>query len=63
MSEVESYTGVQTLVVNTCWCGVRHAIPKELDDARMRSFNSRERKTIAIYCPLGHKYYPAGEPK
>ena len=45
--ETLTYTG--TLVVKTCWCGVRHAIPSEL--ARQASHNGH-----AVFCPLGHEW-------
>lgn len=42
-----TYTG--SLVVETCWCGIRHAIPSEL--ARQAKHNGK-----AVYCPLGHRW-------
>lgn len=42
-----TYSG--TLVIKTCWCGIRHAIPSEL--ARQAEHNGR-----AVYCPLGHEW-------
>lgn len=41
-----TYAGA--LVVKTCWCGIRHAIPSEL--ARQLVEGS------TVYCPLGHSY-------
>jgi hypothetical protein len=49
----------QTLVVVTCWCGMRHAIPKELDEFCHREH--RDGKSHTVYCPLGHTYSIAGE--
>lgn len=43
------------LVVRTCWCGVRHAIPSNLDATIRKS------KSNGAYCPLGHQYFHAGE--
>ncbi len=40
-----TYTG--TLTITTCWCGIRHALPRELYDWAHRT--GRE-----TYCPLGH---------
>jgi DNA-binding transcriptional LysR family regulator len=42
------YTG--TLVVRRCWCGIRHAIPSELDAQLLRSRENH------AFCPLGHRY-------
>jgi hypothetical protein len=41
------YTG--TLEVTTCWCGIAHAIPRDL----MRQANE---EGITGWCPLGHKW-------
>lgn len=43
-----TYSG--TLVLRTCWCGIRHSIPDELD--RM----ARGSKGFKVYCPLGHAW-------
>lgn len=37
------------LVIETCWCGIGHAIPADL--ARMAAENG-----TAVYCPLGHRW-------
>jgi len=42
-----TYTG--RLVVETCWCGTRHAIPSELADMA-------EQNGHTVYCPLGHQW-------
>ena len=47
-----SYTG--SLVVTNCWCGIRHAVPKDLYD-----FASRDHSK-SIYCPLGHSWVFSG---
>lgn len=47
MSATLQYTG--TLVVTTCWCGVRHGVPSEL-------YRQAERHGMTVYCPLGHKW-------
>jgi hypothetical protein len=41
------YSG--TLTVVQCWCGIRHAIPVELD--RQARDNGK-----TVYCPLGHSW-------
>lgn len=57
-TETISYRG--QLVVNTCWCGMRHAIPQELYDLQHRQHRDGwEQQTI--YCPLGHGYSIAGK--
>src|SRR5689334_2143953 len=48
------------LVVLTCWCGINHAVPRNLRDFQMRQHNDGERVT-SIYCPLGHTHAPAGK--
>lgn len=50
------------LVVVRCWCGLQHAVPESLHDAQLRQFND-DKPMTAIYCPLGHTWYPAGETK
>lgn len=49
-----------TLVVVTCWCGMRHAVPEELDDVQQRQHRDGENQTD-IYCPLGHCHIRAGK--
>lgn len=54
-----TYSG--ELVILSCWCGVKHAVPSSLRDEQLRQ---RERgKSMSVYCPLGHSYAPAGESK
>lgn len=53
-----SYAG--TLTVVTCWCGMRHAIPSELDEFQDRQHDNGEKQT-SIYCPLGHTHIRAGK--
>lgn len=53
-----SYTG--QLVVTTCWCGIRHAVPEELYDLVHRQHEDG-RAQRSIYCPLGHPWTFAGE--
>jgi hypothetical protein len=43
-----TYSG--SLVIRRCWCGIRHAIPSELDYALDHDRNQ------GAYCPLGHSY-------
>lgn len=42
-------TYTEELVTHACWCGINHAIPRNLDR------QAREKGT-AVYCPLGHKW-------
>lgn len=49
-----------TLVVVTCWCGINHAIPQDLDDFQSRQHRDGV-KQLGIYCPLGHTHVRAGE--
>jgi hypothetical protein len=58
VSDTLVYSG--QLVVVTCWCGMRHAIPSELDDFQDRQHDDGEKQT-AIYCPLGHSHIRAGK--
>lgn len=53
-------TYIGRLVVNTCWCGIRHAVPEELENFQQRQHNDGESVT-SIYCPLGHSYVPSGK--
>lgn len=59
MSELLNYSG--QLVVSKCFCGMRHAVPVELEEHQNRAHARGER--FSIYCPLGHGYIPAGEPE
>lgn len=47
MSDTLTYTG--TLIVTTCWCGIRHSIPTEL-------YEQAKRHGKTVYCPLGHAW-------
>lgn len=49
-----------TLVVDQCWCGIWHAIPRQLKAEQKRQHTNGERQTD-IYCPLGHSYQIAGK--
>ncbi|MHB8492459.1 MAG: hypothetical protein ACYDA6_09655 [Solirubrobacteraceae bacterium] len=53
-----TYTG--ELVVVTCWCGMRHAVPAELRDYQLRQHRDGLAQTD-IYCPLGHSYIISGK--
>jgi hypothetical protein len=55
--ETLTYTG--ELTVTTCWCGIRHAVPKEMYDSALRSHNNGERYE-SIYCPVGHQWRFSG---
>lgn len=48
MTTTLTYTG--TLVIETCWCGIVHAIPRDL--LKHAKADSRN----AVYCPLGHQW-------
>ena len=58
MAETLSYMG--RLVVDVCWCGMRHAIPEELYEFQQRQHRDGEKQTD-IYCPLGHPHVISGE--
>lgn len=49
MPETITYTG--ELVVVTCWCGIKHAVPSDL-----RAYQLHHRSEV--FCPLGHGYVP-----
>lgn len=53
MNEVLTYQA--ELVVETCWCGMRHAVPRELVN-HQRHEHEEERPQPSIYCPLGHEW-------
>ncbi len=57
MAETLTYRG--QLVVNICWCGIRHAVPAELEEEQQRQHNNGQ-EVRGIYCPLGHSYVPSG---
>lgn len=42
-----TYTG--TLVVTSCWCGIKMAIPDDL-------WKQAKDKGAGVYCPLGHSW-------
>lgn len=50
---------VGSLVVVRCWCGIQHAVPKSLQETQLKAHDRGEDHWV--YCPLGHKYAPAGE--
>lgn len=49
-----------TLVVCTCWCGIGHAVPRNLLEFQEQQHRDGVRQT-GIYCPLGHSYIIAGK--
>ena len=57
-TETLRYSG--RLVVVMCWCGMRHAVPEELDDFQDRQYDNGVEQT-SIYCPLGHTHIRAGD--
>lgn len=60
MNATLNYSG--TLIVVTCWCGMKHGVPEELREHQRRQFDNNERP-VHLYCPLGHAHVPAGKPK
>jgi hypothetical protein len=48
-------TYVGSLVVTNCWCGIGHAVPKDLYR------KAEQDHTFGIYCPLGHSWVFVGE--
>lgn len=50
------------LVIETCWCGMAHAVPAALVKEQRRQHDDGASVT-GIYCPLGHVWVPSGEPK
>lgn len=60
MSNTLVYSG--SLTITTCWCGMRHAVPAELEREQQRKHDDGE-TPFSIYCPLGHTYVPAGIPE
>lgn len=55
-----SLTHTTELVISTCWCGMPHAVPRELREHQQRQHRDG-RKQDDIYCPLGHAYVIAGK--
>lgn len=58
MTTTLTYSG--TLVVETCWCGMTHAVPQGLVAHQQQQFDNGEKQT-AIYCPLGHSWIRSGK--
>lgn len=56
----KQFVGQQPAVEQTCWCGLRSAIPAALD-AEYRRANDLSHGSMPLYCPLGHAGYPAGK--
>lgn len=56
-----NYTG--ELTITTCWCGMVHAVPRELYEYQQRAHRDGHREVPDIYCPLGHAHIPSGESK
>ena len=42
-----TYTG--TLIITSCWCGIKLAIPGSL-------YDEAHRKKTDVFCPLGHRF-------
>lgn len=55
-----NYSG--QLVVLTCWCGIRHAVPEELRRQQRRQ-QDEHREVTGVFCPLGHEHVPSGKSK
>jgi hypothetical protein len=49
-----------TLVIEVCWCGTHHAVPKTLRDY-MLAQHRNGKSQIGIYCPRGHIWTFAGK--
>lgn len=47
------------LVVERCWCGIQHAVPRSLVDTQIAE-KDRGRE-MSIYCPLGHGWVRSGK--
>jgi hypothetical protein len=62
MTTIEHFVGNETLVVERCWCGCLHAVPKTLHDMKRRAFDNGERYE-GMHCPLGHTWVWSGETK
>lgn len=58
MSTLTEYSGL--LVVERCWCGIQHAVPKSLVDEQSRH-HTNGLSPITIYCPLGHGWIRSGK--
>ena len=58
MQSTMTYTA--ELVVETCWCGTVHAVPKALRD-KMKRDHDDGRPQQGIYCPLGHVWEFSGK--
>lgn len=58
MAATLTYSG--ELVVETCWCGIAHAVPRALIDEQNRQHRNGETQ-LGIFCPLGHTWVHAGK--
>lgn len=58
MAETLSFTG--ELIVLSCWCGIRHAVPDQLRRMQKRQHDAGG-EVMSIYCPLGHQHVPSGK--
>lgn len=57
--ETMTYTG--ELVVTTCWCGIKHAVPRSLYKHQERQIAAKRLNVMSIFCPLGHKWVQSGK--
>jgi hypothetical protein len=57
---MQTLTFTAELVIETCWCGMRHAVPRELVEHMRRQHADGETQT-GVYCPVGHMWVIAGE--
>lgn len=60
MRDTITFTG--ELSIEVCWCGITHAVPKQMVDRMRRQRDNGETQTAA-YCPLGHTWILPGESK
>lgn len=57
----ETLSYQDALVVEVCWCGMHHAVPRQLRD-HMNAQHENGQKQTGIYCPLGHVWIFSGTP-
>lgn len=57
MTQTMTFTG--SLTIQTCWCGIVHAVPQSLYDYQQREKDAG--RQFMIHCPLGHEWITSGE--
>lgn len=53
---------VVDLVIETCWCGMPHGVPRVLRD-HQRDQHANGEPQVGIYCPAGHQWEISGKPE